>query len=862
MLKFLPKKRSTRVIVLIWAAVGLAVIAGVGYKYVAKPGYKNWREKRANSIAREHLKNGDYPAALAAARKALQYNQSNVDAWRLAVEITEKQDSPQTFVYQQGLAGVEPTLENKLKFIRVAVKYRAYPQALDAINKMGPEAANSVEFYELAAQVSQVMRNQTKAKYYLMSLVKLRPDDNKARLDLAQIRLVDGFDDNKPSIRAEIRSLASDPALRIRALTLLLADAVQTKNATDSLEIANQLTGQTETPPATQLLIAEAYRQFSPKRFTAYLEKLKTEYAENPDQISALVSYLGSHELFSEARQWIDSLSEKAREAESVQMAYAAALLSLNDYAALEKHLRPTRWTENEYARQALLAYSARKRGDERAFSEAWRLAVIEVGSNPRRLQSLLSRVASWGWPEQRVELLWKKFSLDPSDKVTRQQIATWERGRQNTAALNRLFGRINENDPNDRESKNNYTYTSLLLGTALDRAHTDARANYEADPSNPYFATTYAFSLYRQGKHQAALTTLEGLNLGSLAAPERTLLHGVILIANGRIDEGLEQTNHLKLDQFLPEERRLYEDASVVVAKTRRDQATVARLATFSSTPAGGAERKSWLQALPASYRASGVQMELADSLYANDDYRALETTLKNEQWNENDFLRLTLLAYAQKNLGKQAEALGTWRFVTSATANRLADLTVLEEMCERWGWSAERIDILNRILQRDPAATNAMTDLAEHYRQNGQTAELARIYSLRVDADSSSSDDKSRFAYYSLLTNTNITKANVLAKQAYDQAPENAFYAKTYAYSLLKQRRPSDAWRTIEKLIAVGETGPAQLNLLRAAITLEQGETAEAQKHLGSFDDTSALPEEKALADTLRKTIAAKNT
>jgi cellulose synthase operon protein C len=862
MIKFLPKKRSTRIIVLIWTIVGLAVIAVFGYHYVAKPGYKNWREKRANSIARDHLSKGDYPAALAAARKALQYNQSNVDAWKLAVEITEKQDSPQVFVYQQGLAGVEPTLENKLKFIRTAVKYRAYPQALEAINKMGPEAANSVEFYELAAQISQVMRNPTKAKYYLMSLVKLRPDDNKARLDLAQIRLVDGFDDNKPSIRAEIRSLASDPTLRVRALTILLSDAVQEKNATDSLEIANQLSLLPDVPPGTQLLLAETYRQFSPKRFTTYLEKLKTEYAEKPEMVSILVNYLGTHELFADARQWIDALPVKIREDEGVQMAYAAALLALAEYVNLENYLRPLRWTENEYARQALIAYSARKRGDERAFSEAWKLAVIESGSNPRRIQSLLSRVSAWGWPEQRIELLWKKFSLDPSDKTTRQQIGTWERSRQNTAALNRLFGRINENDPSDRDSKNNYTYTSLLLGTSLDRAHTDARANYETDSKNPYFATTYAFSLYRQGKFQAALQILEGLNLGSLASPERTLLHGVLLIANGRTEEGLDQTAHLKLEQFLPEERRLYEEAAVIAAKSRRDQATVARLATFSNTPSNGGERKSWLQALPATYRSADVQMELADSLYASDDYRTLETTLKNEKWDENDFLRLTLLAYAQKNLGKEAEALATWRIVTSAAANRLAHLTVLEEICERWGWSTERIDILNRILQRDPAAANAMTELVEHYRQNGQTTELARIYALRVDADTSSADDKSRFAYYSLLTNTNITKANVLAKQAYDEAPENTFYAKTYAYSLLKQRRPSDAWRTIEKLIAVGETGPAQLNLLRAAITLEQGQTAEAQKYLQGFDAASALPEEAALAASLAKTIAAKNT
>jgi hypothetical protein len=487
---------------------------------------------------------------------------------------------------------------------------------------------------------------------------------------------------------------------------------------------------------------------------------------------------------------------------------------------------------------------------------------VIEVGSNPRRLQSLLSRTITWGWPEQRVELLWKKFSLDPTDKTTRQQIVAWERGKKNTAALNRLFGRINENDPSDRESKNDYTYTSLLLGTSLDRAHTDARENYESNPKNPYFATTYALSLYKQNKHQEALQTLETLGVGALAAPERALLHGVILIANGRIDDGVEQTAHLRIDQFLPEERRLYQDATNLVERSRRDQATTARLATLATT-AGSTpgERKSWLQALPATYRNDSVQLNLADSLYAADDYKGLEATLKNEKWDENDFLRLTLLAYAQKNLGRESDFRSTWRLVTT-TANRPAQLTVLEEICERWNWSAERLDILNRIMQRDPTDTNALSQLAEHYRQNGQTSELARIYTLRAEADGATADDKSHFAYYSLLTNTNVSKAHVFAQQAYQASPDTPFNAKAYALSLYKQSRPADAWRTIEKLIAVGETGPAQLNLLRAAITLEQGQTTEASNYLKSFDPRSALPEESAMADSLAKTIAAKNT
>ena len=42
MLKFLPKKRSTRVIVLLWSAVLMVAVGIAGYYYFAKPAYKSW----------------------------------------------------------------------------------------------------------------------------------------------------------------------------------------------------------------------------------------------------------------------------------------------------------------------------------------------------------------------------------------------------------------------------------------------------------------------------------------------------------------------------------------------------------------------------------------------------------------------------------------------------------------------------------------------------------------------------------------------------------------------------------------------------------------------------------------------------
>ncbi|PTY05459.1 hypothetical protein DB347_13845 [Opitutaceae bacterium EW11] len=825
--------------------------------------FKSWRERRANNVAREYFQKGDYPNAILAVRKTLQYNQMNVEAWRLAVEISEKQGTSDVIFYQQHLANVQPTFENRLKFIQLAVKYRAFREAEAVIDKVGAEGGKSPEFLELAAQVARRTGNATKAKYYLMSLVSLQPSNNNARFELAQLRLLEGVAENKPSIRAEIRNLATDPALRSRALALLLSDSLQAQNSSESLDLADQLAGSADDVATNDVLVAEAYRRFAPSRFKVYLAQLEQRFATDPQKVIILTNYLIGNDMAADTRKWIDTLDKKTKESEGVQVTYAYSLLIQKDWQALEDYLRAAKWTENEYARYALLAYCYRVAGRDREFNEAWKLAVIEVGNNLRRLQTLLAQVTSWNWQEQRFDLLWKRFMLEPNNHSIRNQLIVWERSRGNTAGLNRIFARIVEADPNDTDSKNNYAYTSMLLGINTDRAYRSAHEAYQSNPKNAFYATTEALSLYRQGKYQEALDIMQGMGVAALTVPERIMLQSIILIATGRFDEGASMAMPLKVDGFLPEERRLLTDAMASVEKARREQGSAARLAALTSANSASPDRKSWLRILPpALAEKPTVEMELAESLYASDDYKNLQASVQTGNWANRDFLRQAILAYAQRQQGRPSEADNTWRIAVASAGTRAANFSALAELAHRWGWNQEYIELLSRIYQRDPGDTKAFAELIEHYTKNNQTADLARVYQLRVDAGPNDDDAKARFAYFSLLTNTNVSRAYVLAKEAYDAAPSDAFRTKVYAFSLYKQSRTGDAVQLVDKLSGGKERGPLQLSLVKAALAAQQNQLKEAQTLLGEFDTSSALPEEAALADSIAKTIRTKDS
>ena len=857
---FLPKKRSARVAVVLGTLVLLLVVGAAGAKWVAWPMFKSWREKRANEVARDFFQQNDLPNALLAVRKTLGYNQMNVDAWRLAVEITEKQGTPEVVFYQQHLANVTQRLEDRIKFIQTAIKFNAYREADAMIAKIGAEGAKSAEFLELAAMVSRRMGNASRAKYYLMSLVSLQPGNSKARFELAQLRLVEGVADNKPSIRAEIRSLATEPELRPRALAVLLSDSLQSQNSSEALDLADQLTQLPDLPAPTQILVADAYRRYAPARFQSYLGDLKKQFSDKVEEVIVLTNYLVANDMAAETKGYIDTLEKDIKNAEGVQVTYAYSLLVLKQWPELEAFLRGLKWSENQFARHALLAYCYRTGNRTREFNEEWRLAVIEVGNNPRRLQTLLAQVTSWGWEDQRFELLWKRFTLEPGNQSIRNQLIVWERSRGNTAGLNRLFNRMVEHDSSDMDAKNNSAYTSMLLGINLDRAYQAAREAHQANPKNPFYATTQAFALYRQGKYEEAHEVMQSIGIAALTVPERTLLQSVILIANGKFEEGASLSMPLKVDAFLPEERRLLTDALASVERSRRDLGSAARLAALTQQTGGTGERKSWLSNLPASLRENPtVQMDLAENLYSSDDYKGLETALQTERWDTREFLRHALLAYAQRQQQRENEARATWRVAVAGAGSNTAQLTTLAEMAERWGWTAEHVDLVNRMFQRDPSNEKAFNELVEHFSKRNQTAELANLYAKRLEASAGDAEAKSRFAYYSLLTNTNVSRAHILAREGYEAAPDNAQRAKVYAFSLYKQSRGADGAQVIDKLAGQKEAGPLQLSLIKAACAAQQNRADEARSNLAAFDPSSALPEEAALADSIQRSLPA---
>jgi hypothetical protein len=352
-------------------------------------------------------------------------------------------------------------------------------------------------------------------------------------------------------------------------------------------------------------------------------------------------------------------------------------------------------------------------------------------------------------------------------------------------------------------------------------------------------------------------------VGIAALSLPERTLLRALFLAESAKPQEAADLVANIRPNRFsFPEERRLFDNTLALIAKAQREQNSVARIAASSGFNTG-AEHKSWIAVLPEQLRKSAsVPMELADTFYAADDFPGLENALKADRWEQNDFLRLALLAYAQRNLSKDGDARGSWRAALAGAGNEDANLSILTEMCLRWSWTLERIELFSRIYQRDPLNEKVFAELSDHFTKAGQTAELARIYELRCSASPSDFEAKSRLAYFSLLTGSNLSRAHVIARETYDDSPKEPLRAKVYAFSLLKQGRPGDASRLLEPIADKRESGQAQTSLIKALVAMQLNDAKAAKDFLDRFDPTGVLPEETSLAESLTRALAKKDS
>lgn len=554
-------------------ALGLFVllmlpIGYAGVKWIGWPIYKDWREKRFLELAESRISEGQLEEANLLLRQIIRANPRSLPAWKSSLRVSEALGGANTpFVLQQLLTLEPSNIEYRLRLATILFQHRAVREAGEQLNLIPESERQRPDVLRLAADVARAGNNLKLAERILVLLVRLKPDDIQARIDLAGIRLkgTDLISIDEASV--ELRALLDNPEHRIAALRLLLGSAMRFDRAEEVRELAGQLKSDFNATFADRLMILSAEKMLGTREFSRDLEAVKKEAEEEASKAQMLADFLLQNKMFTDAEKWLDSLPEEILSRPEIAMRMSEALFNSRDWETLEEKMKVAKWDRADFYRLALLAYAMRAQGKEKEFRDTWQLAVIAAEVEPRNYKLLLDQADRWGWKSENLDLLWRVFQKDPTDDDIYNDLIQLNRNSGNTVALSRVFQRRIELKPGDDLAKNNLAFLSLLLNTNLAQAFRYARDAYEGEPGSPFKATTYAFAFLRQDRVDDAIEILNKISAEDRARPERALYVGVILAAKGRNSEAEQSLSRVVPAQLLPEERQLLDETREKIA-------------------------------------------------------------------------------------------------------------------------------------------------------------------------------------------------------------------------------------------------------------------------------------------------------
>jgi hypothetical protein len=363
--------------------------------------------------------------------------------------------------------------------------------------------------------------------------------------------------------RAQIESLAKDPAVRRKAFNNLVAIAIRHREIPQAVAYSSQILALPDVGFEDRLRHLTLLKDFSSEDHAAFLANLEKGSAADPRQVQALVAWLLERKMADEANRWLESLPAEGRSAEKILMARADVALVRGNWSGLVTMLKDAKWKEMDFLRRAMLSRAYRELKQPNASEAEWRGATQDAVEQPGSAAALARLAGVWGWRHEQDELLWTIVQRFPRERWALEMLQQQYTARMDTRGLQRVYSTIAGFNPRDLVAKNNLAAISLLLNSQLSRAHQIAREIYTANPTNEIFASTYAWSMHVQGKSAEALQTMEKLAPRHLEDPNIALYYGALLATNRQPQKAKLYLDIAARATLLPEEKALLQSVS-----------------------------------------------------------------------------------------------------------------------------------------------------------------------------------------------------------------------------------------------------------------------------------------------------------
>ncbi len=507
----------------------------VGY-FVLKGPFVRWRVRRLAATAEALINRGDRNGAALTAQSILQIDPKNIEASGIIARCAEEDRSPLALFWRQRLVELEPGQSGPLlELARAALSLREFAAAESALDQVPAGDRNTAAFHDVTAAWALSLKQYAAAQQQEEEAVRLDPHSPRLRLSLAALKLVVGGTAASAGARADLEALRKNTESHTEATRDLLADALRRGDGAAAMELGRNLDSAPDAKTTDHLLFLEALRRARNAEFEPRLVALQAS-ATQPGTIFAIMEWMTGNGLGARAIAWHLALPSKCREMPE-PLAVAEACVAQGDWEHLRDLIHGAQWGDFEFLR---LAYDTRlidedsRHGRGVDFKDRWQRTIFSTGGNSNAIAMLARMARSWGWKEQAAQLWWslanRRIGQGPA------LAALYEMGKEdkNARELYRVSRRIYQVQPASPAAKNNVAMFALLLREDLPEAHKMAAENYAVAPAEPAIASTYAFSLYLQGRRREAVAVMAKLPPAALNDPSISACNGELLQAAG----------------------------------------------------------------------------------------------------------------------------------------------------------------------------------------------------------------------------------------------------------------------------------------------------------------------------------------
>lgn len=518
-------------------------------------------------LAHAFLAKSDARSALLCVQQVLRSDSQNLDATRVMAELTGAARSPAALIWRSRVVELNPrSTDDRLALAQTAMMMRDYATATNTLEGVDQAGKKTAAYQNVAGAVAAAANQLTEAEKHFLEAVRLEPQNPTAQLNLAVVRLHSANPSTLIEARAELEMLSVNPtnsSLRCLALRELVADAIRNKQENTALEMCGRLLQETNSVFADRILQLDILRQSRNAGFNSALADCRRETGGDLGKIYELATWQMAKASPGDTLVWLQGLPLTTRTNQVVELLAAQCFIMIREWHGLQISLEPENWAELEFVRHAFLSRALREQSLDDSAKVEWEQALQSANGQKQSLSMLLNLAAEWNWLSESEELLWTIVNRYPDEQGPRQALLQILYAGGRTRFLMQLFDQEVKRNPSDTGARNNLAMTALLLDAQELKPYDLALEVYQKSPTNSSYISTYAFSLYLQGKNGEALKVIEKLTPKELQNPSNSGYYGLILKATGNRVKASAYLDHGLKGPLLPEEKKLFETAN-----------------------------------------------------------------------------------------------------------------------------------------------------------------------------------------------------------------------------------------------------------------------------------------------------------